>query len=162
MGVGSELLRKHDASLRIRLALGGIGKERAHGLGLCVGQTFKLFGEARPGSIGIDAQAGIHAHGDIKRVAQFLAQLRRNKEPPLGIDRMLILTCHGGSLLFWYLGHRGGTKARPFPVFRKSRAALVLMLTWEREPFSWYDAPLFPTFALSIRDSHKKCKQKFP
>jgi hypothetical protein len=33
---------------------------------------------------------------------------------------------------------------------------------WESKPFSWYDTPLSPTFVLSIRDSHKKCKQKFP
>ena len=96
MGVGSELLRQHDAPLRVGLALGGVGEERAHGLGLRVGQAFKLFGEARPGGVGIDAQAGVHAHGDIKRVAELLAQLRGDKEPPLGVDRVLILTRHGG------------------------------------------------------------------
>ena len=35
------------------------------------------------------------------------------------------------------------------------------MLMWDSKPFLWSNAPLSPTCALSIRDSHKNCKQKF-
>ena len=75
----------------VGLALGGVGEERAHGLGLRVGQAFKLFGEARPGGVGIDAQAGVHAHGDIKRLAELLAQLRRDKEPSLSVEKDVVV-----------------------------------------------------------------------
>ena len=52
-------------------------------VGLGIGQGFKLLCKARPGGVGINAQAGVHTHGDIEGLAEFLAQLCGDKRRPL-------------------------------------------------------------------------------
>ena len=98
-GVFAQLLRDHDAALAVRLALGGVGKQAAHSLGLAHGQRGKFFGEAVPGGLGVDRQTGVHTHGQVEGGAQLLPELGGDEQPALGVDTVLVCAGHGPSPL---------------------------------------------------------------
>ena len=59
-------------ALAVRLALGGVGEEGAHGLGLAHGQGGKFLCESIPGLLGIDGQTAVQVHGDVEGIPSSL------------------------------------------------------------------------------------------
>ena len=87
-------LREQDAALRIELDFGGIGE---HGAQLALQRIRQLVGlvaQALPVRLVIRAEARLTRDGDIERVAELLAELGRDEQTALGVQRMLIGAGH--------------------------------------------------------------------
>ena len=63
-------------------------------LALAAGQGGDLLGDLVPGGLGIDGQAGVHAHGQIEGLPQLAPELGGDEQTALGIDAVLVCAGH--------------------------------------------------------------------
>ena len=89
-----QILRQEDPPLRIQITAHRIGEERAHLPLADIGKGIDLSGKKVPVFLAVDAQAAVHGQGDENRLAQFLSEAGRNKNPALVVKRVLVLSRH--------------------------------------------------------------------
>ena len=97
-GIVPQGLGDEKASLLVRLALGGVGKEEAHLSGLRDGQRVVLVHDGLPACLGINAQAVVQTEGDIEAGAQLVTEFGGNEQTALGVNGMYIFSYHRAHL----------------------------------------------------------------
>ena len=93
-GILAKLRRNEEASLLVRLALGGIGKEEAHLARLRNGKRVIFVQNRLPAGFRVDRQAVVQTQSHIKSLAELIAQLRGNEQSALGVDRVSVFSVH--------------------------------------------------------------------
>ena len=92
-----QVLRDQGSALVVKLAPGGVGKERAHFALLDVGHSVDALGQDRPALAAVGRQAAVHRKGHIKHIAELVPHAGRDKKPSLRVQIVLELTGHGFS-----------------------------------------------------------------